>query len=59
LALAMLTIIWHAAVDLRHTWLIWLTVVCAGVLVLGIFAVFEKKRQEILHVVDKIKRWSP
>jgi hypothetical protein len=59
LALAMLTIIWHAAVDLHHTWLIWLTVVFAGVLVLGIFAVFEKKRQEILRVVDKIKQWSP
>jgi hypothetical protein len=59
LALAMLTIIWYAAVDLHHTWLIWLTVVFAGVLVLGIFAVFEKKRQEILHVVEKIRQWSP
>jgi hypothetical protein len=59
LVLAMLTIVWHAAVDLQHTWLIWLTVVIAGVLVLGVFAVFEKKRQEVLRVVDQLRQWSP
>lgn len=59
LVLAMLTIIWYAAVDLRHTWLIWLTVVIAGVLILGVFAVFEKKRQDVLRVVEQVRRWSP
>ncbi len=59
LVLAMLTIIWHAAVDLRQTWLIWLTVVFAGVAILALFALFEKKRQQVLQMVDKLREWSP
>ncbi|MGQ0634716.1 MAG: hypothetical protein ACT4QC_08905 [Planctomycetaceae bacterium] len=59
LTLAMLTIIWHAAVDLHHTWLVWLTVVIAGILILATFALFEKKRQEVLRVVDDLRHWSP
>ena len=55
----MLTIIWHAAVDRHHTWLIGLTVVFAGVLILGVFAVFEKKRREVLELVDQLRQWSP
>jgi hypothetical protein len=59
LLLAMFTIIWYAAVDLHHTWLLWLTVVIAGMLILGIFALFEKKRNEVLSVVEQIKKWEP
>lgn len=59
LVLSMLTIIWHAAVDRHQTWLIWLTVVFAGVGILGLFALFEKKRQQVLQMVEKLKEWSP
>ena len=31
----------------------------AGVLVLGVFAVFEKKRQDVLRVVEQVRGWSP
>ncbi len=59
LVLALFTIIWHAAVDLRQTWLVWVTVVAAGVLILALFALFEKKRNEVLLVIDKLKHWEP
>jgi hypothetical protein len=26
---------------------------------LGVFAIFEKKRQEVLRVVDQLRQWSP
>src|SRR5262245_3526779 len=51
LVLALATIIWHAAVDLHQTWLIWVAVVAAGVLILALFALFEKKHNDVLQVV--------
>jgi hypothetical protein len=58
LVLSLATIIWHATVDLDHTWLLWVTVVAAGVLILALFALFEKKRNEVLQMIEKIKQWE-
>ncbi|MFN0054281.1 MAG: hypothetical protein ACKV0T_19060, partial [Planctomycetales bacterium] len=41
LVLSLATLIYHAAFNLDQMWLIWLTVVLAGVLVLAVFALFE------------------
>jgi len=57
--LAVFTIIWYAAVDLRQSWLWWACGIAAGVFILILFGLFEKKRQEILRVVDQLKAWSP
>jgi hypothetical protein len=59
LGLALFTIIWYAAVDLRQTWIWWASGIVAGILILALFAVFEKKRQEVLRMVDQFKEWSP
>jgi hypothetical protein len=59
LVLALFTIIWHATVDLHQTWLLWVTVVVTGILILALFALFEKKRNEVLQVVERIKHWEP
>jgi hypothetical protein len=59
LGLALLTIIWYAAVDLRQTWLWSASGIVAGFLILGLFALFEKKQQDVLRVVDELKQWSP
>ncbi|MFN0054955.1 MAG: hypothetical protein ACKV0T_22520, partial [Planctomycetales bacterium] len=59
LVLSLATLIYHAAFNLDQMWLIWLTVVLAGVLVLAVFALFEKKRQEVLRLVEQLKQWSP
>jgi hypothetical protein len=59
LSLALFTVIWYAAVDLRQTWLWWACGIVAGLLILALLALFEKKRQEVLRVVDQLKEWHP
>ncbi len=58
LALAMFTIIWHAAVDRDQTWIWWVSGIVAGLLIYMLVAIFEKKRQQVLEVVDRIKQWE-
>ena len=59
LLLALLTIIWYAAVDLQQTWLWSATGIVTGVLILIVFAVFEKQRQAVFKLVDKLREWQP
>jgi hypothetical protein len=59
LGLSLLTIIWYAAVDLRQTWLWSASGIVAGFLILALFALFEKKRQDVLRVVEEFKQWNP
>jgi hypothetical protein len=59
LTLSLFAIVWYAAVDLRQTWLWSASGIVAGILILALFALFEKKRQEVLRVVDRLKEWSP
>jgi hypothetical protein len=49
--------IWHAAVDRGNTWLWWVCGILLGVAILTLFAVFEKHRNEVLKVLDNMKRW--
>ena len=58
LLLALMTIIWHAAYDLEQTWIFYVTGIVAGTLIIALFAVFEKKRQEILAVVERLREWE-
>jgi len=58
LLLALMTIIWHAAYDLEQTWIFYVTGIVAGTLIIALFAVFEKKRQEILGLVEKLRDWE-
>jgi hypothetical protein len=58
LTLSLFTVVWYAAVDLRQTWLWWASGLVAGVLILALFAVFEKKREDVLRVVDELKGWE-
>ena len=58
LMLSLLTIIWYAAVDLDQTWIWAVSGIITGVLIIALFAVFEKKRQEVLQLVDQLKQWQ-
>jgi len=58
LLLALLSIIYHAAVDLHHTWILWVCGIILGVLVIVLFGIFEKKRQEVLGVIERVKQWE-
>ncbi|MBA4018475.1 MAG: hypothetical protein C0483_15010 [Pirellula sp.] len=58
LLLALATIIWHAGYNLDRTWIFYVVGIVSGVLIIALFAVFEKKREDILHVVEKLKTWE-
>jgi hypothetical protein len=58
LGLSVFSMVWYAAVDLRMTWIWAASGIVAGVLILALFAVFEKKKQDIRHVVEEIKEWE-
>ena len=58
LAIAMLTIIWHAAVELQMTWIWWVSGIVTGVFIIALFGLFEKKRDEMLKIVEKVKQWE-
>ncbi|MBI1901846.1 MAG: hypothetical protein HYS13_12140 [Planctomycetia bacterium] len=51
--------IWYAAVDLEQTWLWWATGIVAGLAIIAVFALFEKKREDVLSMVDRLKQWQP
>jgi hypothetical protein len=59
--LALVTVIlaqiWHAAIDGQHTWVLWAFGIILGVIILAMFALFEKHRIEVLKILDNMKRW--
>lgn len=58
LVLTLVTIIWRAAVDQHQTWLIWVSGIALGLGIILLFALFEKKRAEVLSVVESLKEWQ-
>src|SRR5262249_16169116 len=58
LFLVVFSMIWHAAVDRTQTWVWWASGVSLGVAIVALFAVFEKRRNDVLKLIDEIKKWS-
>ena len=50
--------IWHAAVDLQQTWIWWASVVILGGIILAMFTLFEKRRQDIRNWLDRLHKWE-
>ena len=50
--------IWHAAVDRAQTWVWWASGIVLGAAILTLFALFEKRRNDVLKVLDALKRWQ-
>jgi hypothetical protein len=50
--------IWHAAVDRAQTWVWWASGIVLGAAVLALFALFEKRRNDVLKVIEDIKQWK-
>lgn len=50
--------IWHAAVDRAQTWVWWASGVLLGVLILALFGLFEKRRNDVLRMIEDFKRWQ-
>jgi hypothetical protein len=49
--------IWHAAVQQAQTWVWWVAVIVLGMLILVLFALFEKRRQDVLRVLEEFRDW--
>jgi hypothetical protein len=49
--------IWNAAVNHSQTWVWWACGIILGVIILALFALFEKHRNEVLKMLDNMKRW--
>jgi hypothetical protein len=58
LGLVVFSMIWHAAVDLSQTWVWWASGIVLGLAILGLFALFEKRRNDVLRVVEQLKKWD-
>ena len=58
LLVALMTIIWYAAVERSQTWIWWVSGIVVGVLIITLFGLFEKKRDDVLRVVEDLKQWQ-
>jgi hypothetical protein len=58
LLLSMVSMVWHAARSIGHVWPWWVFLFVLGLALLALFGVFEKKRSEMLLMVDQLKRWE-
>jgi hypothetical protein len=58
LIVVILSMIWHAAVDLAQTWVWWASGIVLGVAILGLFALFEKRRNDVMRLVEEMRKWS-
>jgi hypothetical protein len=58
LLLSVITMIWYASANLGWTWLWYVAGIATGATIIFMFAVFEKKRGEVLRVVEGLKDWD-
>jgi hypothetical protein len=58
LCVAMFTVIWHAAVDLSQTWVWYVSGIVMGILILTMFALFEKRREQLKGLVTTLQTWD-
>ncbi len=58
LFLDVFAMIWHAAVDRAQTWVWYASGIVLGAAILALFAVFEKRRDEVRGAVEELRRWD-
>jgi hypothetical protein len=58
LCLVIFSMIWHAAVDLYQTWVWWVSGIVLGAAILTLFAVFEKRRQDVMRLLEQLQKWQ-
>jgi hypothetical protein len=57
LLLAIATMIKYASVNFGWTWLWYVAGIATGAVIIATFAIFEKRRADVLRVVDGLKEW--
>jgi hypothetical protein len=58
LLVVILTMIWHAAVGHHQIWVWWVSGIVLGAAIIGLFALFEKRRNDILHMLQELENWA-
>lgn len=58
LLLSIITMIWYASANLGWTWLWYVAGIVTGASIITMFAVFEKKRNEVLRLIEGLKEWE-
>lgn len=58
LLLAVITMVWHAALSLGWGWLWYVVGIGFGIAILYLFALFERKRATVLGLVEQLKGWQ-
>jgi hypothetical protein len=58
LLLAITTMIYYASVNFGWTWLWYVAGIVTGAMIIFTFALFEKKRDEMLRVVEGLREWQ-
>jgi hypothetical protein len=58
LGLDVLAMIWHAAVDRSQTWIWAVSGMALGAAILTLFAIFEKRRNDVLRLIEHLRHWN-
>jgi hypothetical protein len=58
LFLDVFSMIWHAAVDRRQTWVWYASGIVLGAIILAVFAVLEKRRNDVRELVGRLREWN-
>ncbi|MCX7423168.1 MAG: hypothetical protein NT013_27035 [Planctomycetia bacterium] len=58
LLLSMVSMVWHAADAINHTWPWWAFGIGLGLGVLTLFGMFERKRNDMLRLLGELKSWE-
>jgi hypothetical protein len=52
------SMIWHAAVGRGQMWLWWVSGIVLGAAIITLFAIFEQRRNDVLRVIEEIRKWD-
>ena len=55
---SMFSMVMHAQRVLHHVWPWWAFGIGLGIAILVLFALFEKKRDEMLELVQRVRQWE-
>jgi hypothetical protein len=58
LLLSLVSMVWHAAAAIDHTWPWWAFGIGLGLGVLTLFGLFERKRNEMLRLLGELRTWE-
>ena len=52
------SLLWYAVVDLRQAWILYVSGIALGMAILALFALFEKRRNDVRAAVERLRQWQ-